>query len=62
MSLARFHQAQASRLAGYDAALAEIQRGRKVSHWIWYIFPQIAGLGRSSAARDYAIRDLEKAV
>jgi uncharacterized protein (DUF1810 family) len=62
MSLDRFHQAQAGRLAGYDTALAEIQRGRKVGHWIWFIFPQIASLGHSSAAREYAIRDLEEAV
>jgi uncharacterized protein (DUF1810 family) len=58
MSLSRFHAAQASPTAGYDTALAEIRRGRKTSHWIWYIFPQIEGLGRSSIARDYAIRDL----
>ena len=61
MSLARFHEAQASRSAGYDAALAEIRRGRKTSHWIWYIFPQLAGIGRSSMAEKYAIRDLAEA-
>ncbi len=61
MSLERFHEAQASRSAGYDTALAEIRRGRKTSHWIWYIFPQIAGLGRSSLAEKYAIRDLAEA-
>jgi len=61
MSLERFHLAQASRWAGYDTALAEIRRGRKTSHWIWYIFPQIEGLGRSSTARAYAIRDLAEA-
>jgi uncharacterized protein (DUF1810 family) len=61
MSLSRFHTAQASPTAGYDAALAEIRRGRKTSHWIWYIFPQIEGLGRSSTARAYAIRDLAEA-
>jgi uncharacterized protein (DUF1810 family) len=58
MSLDRFHQAHASNSSGYDTALAEIRRGRKTSHWIWYIFPQIEGLGHSSAARAYAIRDL----
>jgi uncharacterized protein (DUF1810 family) len=42
MSLARFHEAQANPHAGYDIALAEIRRGRKTSHWIWYIFPQLA--------------------
>jgi uncharacterized protein (DUF1810 family) len=61
MSLSRFYLAQASRTAGYDTALAEILRGRKTSHWIWYIFPQIEGLGRSSTARAYAIRDLAEA-
>ncbi|PYJ12103.1 MAG: DUF1810 domain-containing protein [Verrucomicrobia bacterium] len=61
MSLERFHTAQANPTAGYDTALAEIRRGRKTSHWIWYIVPQIEGLGRSSTARAYAIRDLSEA-
>jgi len=61
VSLSRFHKAQASNSAGYDTALAEIRRGRKTSHWIWYIFPQIEGLGRSSTTRAYAIRDLAEA-
>src|SRR5439155_21574319 len=61
MSLERFHEAQASRSAGYDTALAEIRAGCKRSHWIWYIFPQIEGLGRSSTARAYALRDLGEA-
>ena len=61
MSLARFHEAQADRHTGYDAALAEIRRGRKTSHWIWYVFPQLAVLGRSSTARAYGIRDLAEA-
>src|SRR5207253_2159454 len=59
MSLERFHEAQAGRWAGYDTALAEIRAGGKRSHWIWYIFPQIEGLGRSSTARAYAMQDLE---
>jgi len=61
MSLERFHEAQATRSAGYDAALAEIRSGGKRSHWIWYIFPQIEGLGHSSTARTYAVRDLGEA-
>jgi uncharacterized protein (DUF1810 family) len=61
MSLERFHEAQASRWAGHDTALAEIRAGGKRSHWIWYIFPQIEGLGRSSTAQAYAIRDLGEA-
>ena len=61
MSLERFHEAQASRSGGYNSALAEIRAGGKRSHWIWYIFPQIEGLGRSSTARAYALRDLDEA-
>ena len=57
----RFHEAQASSHAGYAAALSEIRAGGKRSHWIWYIFPQLAGLGRSSTARFYALRDLDEA-
>lgn len=61
MSLERFHQAQAGKWSGYATALAEIRKGRKSSHWIWYVFPQLDGLGRSSTARSYALRDLEEA-
>ena len=61
MSLARFHEAQADPHAGYETALAEIRLGRKTSHWIWYIFPQFAGLGRSAMAEKYAIGDLAEA-
>lgn len=45
----------------YLQALSEIKTGRKRSHWIWYIFPQIDGLGYSSTARFYAIKDLDEA-
>lgn len=62
MSLERFHRAQADEWSGYATALAEMRQGRKESHWIWYIFPQIAGLGRSSMAQDYALRDLNEAL
>jgi len=61
MSLERFHQAQDGKWSGYATAHAEMRAGRKSSHWIWYIFPQIDGLGRSSTARAYALRDLEEA-
>jgi len=61
MSLEQFHEAQAHRCGGYDTALAEIRAGGKRSHWIWYIFPQIEGLGRSSTARAYAMQDLGEA-
>lgn len=45
----------------YDAALKEIRNGRKETHWMWYIFPQIRGLGRSSTSQYYAIDSLEEA-
>jgi uncharacterized protein (DUF1810 family) len=58
-NLERFRKAQRD---SYDTALLEIQNGRKLSHWMWYIFPQIAGLGYSPTAQYYAIRDLDEAV
>ena len=61
MSLQRFHQAQAGRDSGYATALAEIRKGRKTSHWIWYVFPQLDGLGHSAIARSYALRDFDEA-
>ena len=45
----------------YSTALSEIRAGRKTSHWIWYIFPQLAALGRSSTAKFYGIADLDEA-
>ncbi len=45
----------------YEIALNEIKNGHKRSHWIWYIFPQIAGLGHSSTAQYYSIKDLDEA-
>lgn len=45
----------------YQTALSEIKRGRKTSHWMWYIFPQIDGLGFSETAKFYAIKDLNEA-
>lgn len=45
----------------YKNALSEIKNGRKRSHWIWYIFPQIAGLGMSQMSQRYAIQDLNEA-
>lgn len=46
---------------GYETALAEMVKGRKNNHWIWYIFPQIKGLGHSPNAQFYGIRDLDEA-
>jgi uncharacterized protein (DUF1810 family) len=45
----------------YDTVLEELRRGRKSSHWIWFTFPQIAGLGRSETSRRFAISSLEEA-
>lgn len=45
----------------YETALSEIRNGRKASHWMWFIFPQIQGLGHSDMARFYAIKDKEEA-
>jgi uncharacterized protein (DUF1810 family) len=56
--LNRFVQAQAF---SYERALAEIARGRKTSHWIWYVFPQLAVLGRSPTALHYGIGSLAEA-
>ena len=58
MNLERFVKAQEH---SYGNALREIKMGRKSSHWVWYIFPQIKGLGRSYNARYYAINDLDEA-
>jgi len=60
--LERFLDAQDAPHGGYADALAEIRGGRKRSHWIWYVFPQIAGLGRSSLAEAYAIGGRDEAV
>ena|SRR5579859_2089062 len=45
----------------YDRAIRELRRGRKTSHWMWFVFPQIAGLGLSQMSRTYAISSLEEA-
>ncbi len=57
--LQRFVDAQHSH---YQVALAELRAGYKQSHWMWFVFPQIAGLGRSAMAERYAIADLGEAV
>jgi uncharacterized protein (DUF1810 family) len=45
----------------YDRAVAELRRGRKVSHWMWFVFPQVAGLGQSAVSRRFAISGLAEA-
>ena len=57
-NLSRFLEAQEWH---YQNALAEIKRGHKSSHWIWYIFPQLKALGRSSTAQHYGIENLDEA-
>ena len=56
--ISRFMKAHHS---DYQRALSEIKNGKKVSHWMWYIFPQIKGLGRSSMSEYYGIQDLDEA-
>jgi uncharacterized protein (DUF1810 family) len=58
--LHRFVDAQ-DRGGAYDRALAELRDGRKTSHWMWFVFPQIAGLGSSPMAQRYAISSLDEA-
>ncbi|MDQ3163519.1 MAG: DUF1810 domain-containing protein, partial [Actinomycetota bacterium] len=45
----------------YASAVAELRLGRKIGHWMWFVFPQIAGLGMSSMSRRYAIASLDDA-
>lgn len=56
--LERFRKAQET---DYDTALSEIRSGRKRSHWMWYIFPQIHGLGRTGISQYYSIQSLKEA-
>lgn len=56
--LDRFLKAQEG---AYDVALDELRSGRKRSHWIWFVFPQIVGLGHSPTAQYYAIKSLDEA-
>jgi uncharacterized protein (DUF1810 family) len=56
--LKRFLEAQE---ANYDRVVSELRMGQKMSHWMWFIFPQVAGLGSSSMSRTYAISSLAEA-
>ncbi len=60
MSLERFVEAQ-DEGGTYERALAELRAGRKTSHWMWFVFPQIEGLGQSPMSRAYAIASLDEA-
>ncbi|HEY0944455.1 MAG TPA: DUF1810 domain-containing protein [Opitutaceae bacterium] len=57
-SLERFIEAQAR---VYADVIAELRVGRKTSHWMWFVFPQLRGLGRSAAAQFYGIQNLDEA-
>jgi uncharacterized protein (DUF1810 family) len=59
--LDRFRAAQADPRSGFVTALRELRAGHKTSHWIWYVLPQLAGLGRSSTARHYGLADATEA-
>jgi uncharacterized protein (DUF1810 family) len=59
--LDRFKHAQSKPHSGFTSALAELQAGRKTGHWIWYVFPQLAGLGRSEVSQIYGIVDIAEA-
>ncbi len=59
--MARFREAQNRPGSGFDAALREIQAGAKQGHWIWYVLPQLSGLGVSSVSRTYGIHGLAEA-
>jgi uncharacterized protein (DUF1810 family) len=58
--LRRFEEAQDDG-GTYKAAVSELRAGRKVSHWMWFVFPQIRGLGQSAMSRTFAISSLQEA-
>jgi uncharacterized protein (DUF1810 family) len=60
--LERFRRAQDDPDSGFESALSEIRSGGKVGHWIWYVFPQLAGLGVSTQSQVYAINDAAEAL
>jgi uncharacterized protein (DUF1810 family) len=57
----RFIDAQNARQSGFEVAMAELRAGRKQSHWIWYIFPQLRGLGHSALAEHYGLAGIAEA-
>ena len=60
-SVVRFKRAQDTAPAGFENAVRELTAGRKRSHWIWYIFPQLEGLGQSPMAVQYGVRGADEA-
>jgi uncharacterized protein (DUF1810 family) len=61
VSIERFREAQNASLAGFEAALHELRTGAKRGHWIWYVFPQLDGLGSSPQSRRFAIAGEDEA-
>lgn len=61
-ALDRFKVAQGDPRNGFATALRELREGWKRSHWIWYVFPQLAGLGTSPMAVAYGLRDVDEAI
>ena len=59
--LQRFKDAQEQPISGFESALSEIRAGGKRSHWIWYVFPQLSGLGQSPASLTYGVRGISEA-
>jgi uncharacterized protein (DUF1810 family) len=59
--LSRFRDAQDQAVSGFESALSEIRQGRKRSHWIWYVFPQLSGLGQSPASITYGLHGIAEA-
>ena len=59
--LQRFTDAQNQAVSGFQSALSEIQAGGKRSHWIWYVFPQLSGMGQSAVSRAYGLDGVEEA-
>ena len=56
-----FLNAQSSKAAGHAAAMSELRTGHKTGHWIWYVFPQLVGLGRSEVAERFGIEGIDEA-
>ena len=59
--LERFKRAQDQPHSGFATALSELRSGRKTGHWIWYVFPQLSGLGTSDVSQIYGIADVTEA-
>jgi uncharacterized protein (DUF1810 family) len=59
--LQRFKDAQDQHVSGFESALSEIREGGKRSHWIWYVFPQLSGLGHSAASQIYGLDGVAEA-